>query len=131
MNWLKNFDSFAKTVQFTFKGRSKYSTKVGGVVSLICYALFSTVFLMKTIALIGKFDPDLFMIESESNYAGLDLYELGFMFAIEKFDKRIGRIETTLDKWEIDGSWSSSEIDMVDCTTLIRKFEFCLIFLKF
>ena len=44
---------------------------------------------------------------------------------------RIGRISTTNGKWDIDGTASPTEIEMVDCTTLIGKFALHLIIPKF
>ena len=82
LSQLKNCDSFAKSVQFTFRGHHNFSTKIGGIVTLVCLALFSVLFLVKTIHLLLKADPDFFMVESESDFKELDLYELGFMFAI-------------------------------------------------
>ena len=97
---LKDFDGFAKTIQFTFRGQTHFSTKVGGTIYLICCILFFFLWMVKTLDLITKKDQELKMIESESNYAGLDLFELGFMFAIEKIDPRLGKVEAEATVWE-------------------------------
>ena len=89
---VKKFDSFAKSVQFTFRGKESYATIVGGVISIICFVLFTLMFLVKTISLYSKDDPELNMYETNSDFAKLDLHSLGFMLAMEKVDPRIGKI---------------------------------------
>ena len=41
------------------------------------------------------------------------------MFAVEQVDPRIGSFEVTTNTWELDGSYTTTEIEMVDCKKLI------------
>ena len=59
------------------------------------------------------------MIESESHHSKMDLYELGFMFAIQTIDPRVGRVKALSNEWEADGKFNPVEIDLVDCQELI------------
>ena len=62
--------------------------------SVLCFFAIAILCLMKTITLIGQLDPFLTMTESQSNYARIDLFELGFLFAVEALDPRIGKMQT-------------------------------------
>ena len=59
--------------------------------SLILASVFTLMVLRKTIDLYEK-DSELYMIKVKSTKAPIDLYELGYMFAIEDIDPKIGRI---------------------------------------
>ena len=89
--------------------------------TLLCLLLFGIAFTFKTVELLAKGDPDLNMIESESNYDGVNLYDLGFMFAIESFDPRIGKISMETRSWDINGNKTRDKTQMVDCASLLGK----------
>ena len=59
------------------------------------------------------------MLEFESHHARMDLYELGFMFAIQTIDPRVGKVKAESNEWEADGKRNPVEIDLVDCQELI------------
>ena len=129
LNKLKDFDTFAETIQFTFRGDTHFATSVGGCMSLLCILIFSVLCIMKTHSLILKEDQELSMIESDQNYQSFDLYELGFMFAIEQFDPRVGSLEVDNLQWILDpesetgSNWNYVDVTMVDCKTLICKLQ--------
>ena len=57
----------------------------------------------------------------------IDLWQLGFVFAVEEPDPRIGRIEVNHTRWDdVDGELmqKSTKIDMVRCNTLIENDKF-------
>ena len=103
MEKLEGFDYFAKTIRLTFQGKDRYTTPIGGAISIVCFTVAMFLLLLKTVELVGKADPELSMIESESNYERSDLFELGFMFAVQSIDPRIGKIQTSFAKWPVDG----------------------------
>ena len=81
----------------------------------MCTILFSVLFAVKTIELVAKNDPELNMVEHESNFEGVNLYDLGFMLAIESFDSRIGKISMEYREWDTKGNKSKEAIPLVDC----------------
>ena len=62
------------------------------------------------------------MIERASHYEGFDMMELGFMFALEKIDKRVGKVRTSAHSWTSDGVRNRTEINMVDCADFLGMF---------
>ena len=42
------------------------------------------------------------------------------MFAVQKFDKRIGKVRVENDIWDIDGKQPAREIEMVDCVNMLE-----------
>ena len=116
----RELDCFAKQVQFTFKGEDSYSTKAGGIISIICFAVVVLLVVVQTMELLGRTEPELNMVESESDYGFIDLHDLGFTFAMEKIDKRIGKIEVVHVKYDVEGKLPEKEIQMVDCASLLQ-----------
>ena len=53
---------------------------------MLCGIVFLIMFTIKTSELIGKTDPFLFMLEVQSTSDEIDLYKLGYIFAIEDID---------------------------------------------
>ena len=104
MEKLETFDFFAKKIGLTFQGKVSYTTPIGGLISIICFTVATFLFLVKTVDLVSKADPELSMIESESKSARSDLYELGFMIAVQNIDPRIGKIQTSFEQWPINGN---------------------------
>ena len=49
----------------------------------------------------------------------IDLYKLGYMFALHKIDPKIGRIKASQTTWHWDGEKTKIDIPMVDCTNLL------------
>ena len=65
---------------------------MGGVATVLCGVVFLFMFTIKTTELVGKTDPFLFMLDVESNAEPIDLYGLGYVFAIEKVEPEVGSI---------------------------------------
>ena len=68
--------------------------------------------------LISASDP-FFSMTRQANHASqgpIDLWALGFMFAVEKIDPRIGRITVTYQQRnKSDSTRTETPIKMVDC----------------
>ena len=84
LSMLKQFDAFGQSVGFTFKQSTLFKTRIGGVTTIICAIIFLCMFAIKTLELLGRTEPFLFMLDGEATEEPIDLYGLGYMFAIEK-----------------------------------------------
>ncbi len=79
---LKSFDLFGERVQFTFENKRTFTTKMGGCISLISIFAMLVFITLRTLKLVTKNDPIVMSTDQiESN--AIDLWDLGFMFAIE------------------------------------------------
>ena len=58
------------------------------------------------------------MTTMASNYEHLDLWELNYMFAVEKIDPSVGRIKARKVIWGNDNIPQKQEIELVDCREL-------------
>ena len=51
----------------------------------------------------------------------IDLWKLGFMFAIDTIDPKIGTLEVTQSKKNLREKSEKTKIEMVDCSTLFDE----------
>ena len=51
----------------------------------------------------------------------IDLYELNYMFAVQKIDQRFGRITATQVDFVVAGIKHKTDIPMVDCRELLES----------
>ena len=58
--------------------------------SIICLSVIGFLTVFQSVKLIGRSDPELNMYEIESNYEYANFRELGFTFAVQSIDKRVG-----------------------------------------
>ena len=121
LNLLKKIDCFAQPIYLNFKGKTHYKTYIGATVSLICISVVAIIFAIKTVDLVSKVGDEKTMIEAESKYELLDLYKLGFMFAIEKIDPRRGKVTMTAESSSVNGNETAENIPMVDCYKLFNQ----------
>ncbi len=96
---VKRFDHFDRKAEFTFKtGKDEYETSVktsfGGTISLFYFAIMLAVVGTKTKELFAGHDEAQHQVTTKflGDEEPIDLYKLGYMFAIEKVDIRKGRI---------------------------------------
>ena len=79
---------------------------------------------MRTSKLISMDDPFFSMTTMVGENSYIDLWQLGFMFAVEDVDPRLGRIEVqyVAKVQQEDGSYGDEDTDttveMADCRTL-------------
>ena len=85
-------DMFGEKVQFTFKKENSFKTHIGAFISCIMSIFFITFFLLRSIKLVTKDDPFFSLTMMGADDVSIDIWELDFMFAIEKIDPRIGTI---------------------------------------
>ena len=89
---LKSMDSYGEPVQFTFNNKSKYQTSLGAIITIFCATLMLSFMVVQTNKIISRDDPFFSMTTVVLESQKVDLWELGFMFAIENINPRIGRI---------------------------------------
>ena len=82
-NKFKEVDIFGANVEFTFKGRRNFTTVVGALITSIMYALFISFLVVRTMKLVSAEDPFLSTMTTEAEEGAVDLWELGFYFAVE------------------------------------------------
>lgn len=96
---IRKWDMFGHPIALTFKGEDTYRTACGGGISILCFILFMLFIVNRLQLLILRADPDLTMRTTKSDLSEdreqnvLDLGKLGFLFAINKPEPRIGRVE--------------------------------------
>jgi len=89
----KSLDLFGEKINLTFKQEKDFKTTFGAIISLICSIALIAFLVVQTQKLISKEDPFFSMTTSSKVTDTIDLWELGFIFAIENIDPKVGRIE--------------------------------------
>ena len=95
----KNLDAYGEPVSFTFENKSKYQTVLGSIITILCATLFFSFFVVQTNKMIAQDDPFFSMTTVALEDQVVDLWQLGFMFAVEDIDPRIGRLEAEYTRW--------------------------------
>ena len=91
-------------MQLTFNSQPTFRTTVGATISLLCGTLFLTFFVIQTMKIKGREEPFFSMTSMAAEEKALDLWELGFMFAVEQPDPRVGHIDVKSVSWnEVNG----------------------------
>ena len=82
--------------------------------------LVSIIMVLKTQELLGGHEEAAhYMTDTVSQGdEPIDLRALGFDFALNQIDPRIGRVEVEQVRWRIGEPKQSTPIEMVDCETL-------------
>ena len=94
------FDIFGESISFTFEGNDRFRTKFGSIVSLICISTLLVFWMVRTLKFINKDDPFFSMIEvPQADTETVNLWELGFMFAVQDLPPSIGTIEMNYVNW--------------------------------
>ena len=90
---MKNTDIYGERPDLKFEGKSSYVTWVGAFFSFVTFILFSVFMAMRTMKLVSRDDPFLSMISrpSDDDTELLELSKLGYRFALEAIDPRVGR----------------------------------------
>ena len=113
-SWISQFDIFYPSIKFTFKGQDKFKTGLGGVASVICYVIIVGVIILQTEELLlGHSEAFHFSSDAITDYDEvIDLKDLNFLFAVQKIDSTIARIEMSHITRDDD---SCVQIPLVDC----------------
>ena len=88
--------------------------------SIICLSVIGFLTVFQSVKLIGRSDPELNMYEIESNYEYANFRELGFTFAVQSIDKRVGRVAAEYHRWDIAGRLPKTPIQMVNCSSILE-----------
>ena len=89
----KDLDIFGANVEFTFKGKRNFTTIVGALITSLMFAVFLSFMTVRTLKLFSKDDPFLSTMTMDAEDKAINLWDLGFYFAIEQIDPRVGYIE--------------------------------------
>ena len=82
-------------------------------------------FVVRTKKLISKDDPFFSMTTLAKENESIDLWQLGFMFAIDDIDPRIGHLTATHTRWNNDDEGKiDTPIKMVPCSELLQGGNF-------
>ena len=87
---LKSLDFFGKKVEFTFQKKPAFQTHLGAIVSIFCFLLMLAFFLVRTSKLVTEEEPLVSMATLAQS--DIDLWSLGFMFAVENVPASIGTV---------------------------------------
>ena len=94
-------DAYGSPVELTFQNKSKYQTSLGATITLLLYFALLSFVGQRTMKLISASDPFFSMTRqaNDDSQGPIDLWALGFMFAVEKIDPRYGRIAVNHRQW--------------------------------
>ena len=119
---LKSVDVYGKPVGFTFKDKSKYQTTLGAGITIVCAAMMLSFLIVCTNKLISAEDPFFSMTTRAREDASIpiDVWALGFMFAVQDIDPRFGRVQVLNHSWNYEEADHdiTTPIQMVPCTEL-------------
>ena len=121
---LKQFDLFGQPVELTFQDQKKYNSVCGTVVSIFCLILMTAMIAARTQKITTGSDPFFSMSEISKGDLAIDMWELGFMFAVEKLDPAAGSLQVAYETMGKDIDFNSQEIKLVDCTELLPGGEY-------
>ena len=80
---LESIDIYGQDINFTFRGKSKYNTLLGGSCSLVSLAVVLFYYTFKTLDFVGRIDPRTSMIENVVEpERELDLNAMRYRFAV-------------------------------------------------
>ena len=116
---LGNFDIYGQNVEFTFQKQAKFKTCAGKFFTLITVIILMTFGVIRLLKLVVNNDPLVSMVEMDSMDTEVDLFDLGYMFAIQAPDPKAGRIIANQVAWGRGKSKKRTKIDLVDCNELL------------
>ena len=87
----RSLDFFGERIDLTFQKKPYFQTNLGAIVSIICFALMAGFFAVRTGKLASDSEP-FFSSTSQRQTEEIDLWKLGFMFAISDIPKEIGTV---------------------------------------
>ena len=91
-------DFFGERIDLTFEKKAFYKTNFGAIVSIFCFTLMAGFFATRTAKLAADSEP-FFSSTSQTQRDAVDLWKLGFMFAISVIPTRIGSVEAYRVRW--------------------------------
>ena len=77
-----------------------YTTRIGGVISILCLVWLVLFVTQRTVKLVSKDDPYISMTTSAKEPGPNDLFALGFVFAVSNVEPSIGQIEVEHVNWD-------------------------------
>ena len=107
----------AQPISLTYKGKRHLETEFGGVMTLLT-VLIILIISATTIQsiLFGYSTAEFFTTKTIYDVDSLlDLKQLGFGFAVNEIDPKIGRIEVNAVYWPHGGEKVRTKIPMINC----------------
>lgn len=88
-------------------------------VTFLTFALMISFTVNRCVKLVDASDPFFSMLTMASEDEQIDLWELNYMFAVEKLDPRVGRVKATQVIWGTEIEKIKQNIELVDCVELM------------
>ena len=95
-------DLFGSSVNFGIRGKKKMTSQAGIVISLLAMILFASFFIVRTIKLLESDDPVIQHTVVNNEGEEIDLWKLGYFFAITEIDPRIATLKVTHTSWDAE-----------------------------
>ena len=113
-------DIFGKGVHFFYKGKREFKTKWGCFVTTCVITSLFIILVIKLIEFFGETDPIAYLSETRQNmHEPINLNDLGFTFAVENIEPKIGQIEAYQYHWDsFDGIKRKTPIKLLPCDKL-------------
>ena len=106
-------------MNFTFEGKTYFQTYLGGCASIFAFVLMLTFLGVSTGKLVGHLDPFFSSsIEVMDPSEEINLWEMGFMFAVEKIDPSVGTIMAFRAVNDPEGNEIRDPVQFSDCDEL-------------
>ena len=98
---LKRFDAFGANIDFYYQGREKFNTPWGCFITAIITLAYLIMVCLKFTEYYGEKDGiEQFSQQKQDLDELINLKELGFSFAVENVDPRIGRFVVYQVSWD-------------------------------
>ena len=110
---------YGSSVEFNFKGRSKFPTCIGAVASIVTISLLTIFTANRVLKFFSAEDPFFSMLQENVDFELIDLWENGFMFAVQNIAPEVGQVVVTHTNWGLDVEKVVTEIKMVECSELL------------
>ena len=115
-------DFYGEPVQLTFNENSSFSSSCGYCMSFLTIIVFITFLSIQTQKLISLEDPFFSMMTTpRAESEALDLGKLGYNFAVEKIDPRVGRYEVKHTSWSKANGKIKTKVPIMDCFKLFEE----------
>ena len=90
---VKECDLFGRPINFFYNGNAEYTTRWGCFVTGFVVIAFMTMTSLKFVEFFDETDPiEYFALKGQDQTVPIDLTAIGFTFAVEAIDEKIGSI---------------------------------------
>ena len=113
---------YGEPVNLTFQNKARLTSSCGTMLTFLTLTVFMIFLVVRSLKLVSLEDPFFSMMTIPRDATALiDLKELGFLFAIQKIDERLGRLEVTHTSWDLGLDKVTHEIPLENCVSLYER----------